>query len=520
MASDLARSRVFTTVLIETGRLSSFLREALVVLAQAAADISGRVSVKAGVGGGGGEGSSPWPSGGRDDRGLGTGGVSSGGGTCRDRLGVAQSSERMMRPEPLLRALCSFCLEHSPARSAFLQALLESSGRGGGASAEPPAAATARTVRGESTGGRCTAAQEGPCCSSSCSYSSSFVSSSSSSCGTDPFAALFVLCLHPHLPSATAASMLLQCLLVGGGALGAVSGPSQGAVAGVGVIPSAYHPVGAGVASAWAAGGIGREDPLQAALLERIGSVALRGEVTGKGGKSGGNGNSDCVREKQRSTSTSDGRAVGVERAGGKGGVLFSGAGGSGGGGGDGPAGSGDEYSGESDSDSEGEGGAWSAEFSNVNPVSGGASTTTAPFAGALRHFVRRLQEIGADLAAAQAKQQLRLGSVGDRGGVGLGADVESRKRSMSKEGAGATAGVTLCARGGRDGGGLKARSVEMEQELTSLLCLMSSLVSTRVLASFRWPSVEYFSSRGRCGSLAIDYYRKPCILCVRVFLW
>ncbi|CAN0460165.1 unnamed protein product, partial [Ectocarpus fasciculatus] len=50
-----------------------------------------------------------------------------------------------------------------------------------------------------------------------------------------------------------------------------------GAAAGVGVIPAGFllGPTGGGVSWAAAAAGIGREDPLQAALLERIGAVAL-----------------------------------------------------------------------------------------------------------------------------------------------------------------------------------------------------------------------------------------------------
>ena len=486
VASDMARSRVFTTVLIDTGRLSSFLKEAVVVLTGAAADVSGSVSAPAGAGWGGEGGSSAWPRGGRDDGGRDAGGGCDGGGGDSNhygRLRVPPSSERIMRPEPLLRALCSFCLEHSPARSAFIQALLD--GSGGSSSMKPSTRAG-----GGGTGGKRTTTEGSSSVSPSSSCSASAASSSSSPSSSsvrDPLAALFVLCLHPHLPSAAAASMLLQCLLVGGGALGAVSGPSPSAVAGVGVIPSAYHPAGA-----WAAGGIGREDPLQAALLERIGGVALSEGVTGRGVKSGG-GDSRCAREKYRPMSASDGKAVRVEgiggvsfsRAGGDGGSDVSGGDGVGGGaGGDGVTGSAGECSGGSDSDSEGEGAAWPtcgnfgapAGFSSTNSLSRGSSTTGAFVGGALIHFVWRLQEIGADLAAAQAKQQLRLGAAG--GGVGGGGDVESRKQSVSKEGA--TAGSSSFA---RIGGGLKARSVEMEQELTSLLCLLSSLVSLRVLS-------------------------------------
>ncbi|CAN0198632.1 unnamed protein product, partial [Hapterophycus canaliculatus] len=185
VASDLARSRVFTSVLLDTGRLASFLREAVAVLEAAAADVSGRLSIDA-VGGPVGRGAD------------GEGGEAhlsplfAGRGKSQQQQ---QRARRATRPEPLLRSLCSFCLEHSPARSTFIRALLDGGNggrsKGGDDKGTLPARAAARHGGGNGAG------------------------------AADPCAALFALCLHPHPPSAAAASTLLQCLLVGGGALGA-----------------------------------------------------------------------------------------------------------------------------------------------------------------------------------------------------------------------------------------------------------------------------------------------------------
>ncbi|CAM9723958.1 unnamed protein product [Ectocarpus sp. 12 AP-2014] len=252
VASDLARSQVFTSVLVDTGRLASFLGEAVAVLARAAADVFGRLSTD-----------------------IAAAGTTAAAAVATERR-ASRRQEETSRPEPLLRALCSFCLEHSPARSTFIQALLDSSSS---SSSKQATAATART---------------------------------SSTLAADPCAALFVLCLHPHPPSAAAASTLLQCLLVGGGALGAVSGPSTGAAAGVGVIPAGFllGPTGGGVSwTAAAAAGIGREDPLQAALLERIGAVALGGGRHSKRTPAAGRGGGGGVRraDGSRSSDESDG---------------------------------------------------------------------------------------------------------------------------------------------------------------------------------------------------------------------
>lgn len=176
VASDLARSRVFTAVLLDTGRLASFLREAVTVLIVAAEDVSGRLSTETtaaaaaaatGGGGAGGDGSSLL--------------------FVERRTSQQRRNGRVTRPEPLLRALCSFCLDHSPARSTFIQALLDGgSGSGGDAKGTLPgraaAVGTAANHDGDSEGAG----------------------------SDDPCAALFALCLHPHPPSAAAASTLLQ----------------------------------------------------------------------------------------------------------------------------------------------------------------------------------------------------------------------------------------------------------------------------------------------------------------------
>ncbi|CAN0575816.1 unnamed protein product, partial [Ectocarpus sp. 12 AP-2014] len=103
VASDLARSQVFTSVLVDTGRLASFLGEAVAVLPRAAADVFGRLSTDIAAAG------------------------STAATTVATERRASRRQEETTRPEPLLRALCSFCLEHSPARSTFIQALLDSS---------------------------------------------------------------------------------------------------------------------------------------------------------------------------------------------------------------------------------------------------------------------------------------------------------------------------------------------------------------------------------------------------------
>ncbi|CAN0265295.1 unnamed protein product, partial [Ectocarpus fasciculatus] len=231
----------------------------------------------------------------------------------------------------------------------------------------------------------------------------------------DPCAALFALCLHPHPPSAAAASTLLQCLLVGGGALGAVSGPSTGAAAGVGVIPAGFllGPTGGGVSwAAAAAAGIGREDPLQAALLERMGAVAL-----GVG------------RHSKRTHAVARGR-----------------------GGGSGDESDGSEGAGIDDGDGAERSFGSGSGLEHPAGLTDAASLVEEPGRG-LSLLVLRLRQIGGDLASAQAKQQLGLSS-------------PSPVAARSAWAVSAVTGV----------GTLKARAVEMELELTSVLCLLSSL--------------------------------------------
>eukprot|EP00903_Cladosiphon_okamuranus_P014395 g13363.t1 len=374
VASDLARSHVFMSVLLDTGRLEAFLREAVGVLCRAAADVLGRLSAD---------------------------------GSTTERS-PQQQGQRVARPEPLLRALCSFCLEHSPARSTFIKALL------GKTAAEPTTAAAVRLNKENSE-------------------NCSFGSSSPPMTTTEPCMALFLLCLHPHPPSAAAASTLLQCLLVGGGALGAVSGPSPGAAGGVGVIPAGFMLTQLAGGGAWGRGeGIGREDPLQAALLERIGALAFD---SGRGGGSAATEGSGTLlprleQQPRASAVNTDGKMAsftGEEPRG----IRDSGA-----------------PSSCSESDDNNDGEMW-LEGGLSDGGSGAAyrgSASQSMWPGALKLLVLRLGQIGGDLASASAKQQLGLAEPGGAGAIG-----------------------------GK--GRLKARAVELEQELTSVLCLLSSLV-------------------------------------------
>ena len=428
VASDIARSRVFTSVLVETGRLAYFLRDAVAVFTRAAAEISANVD---------NGGSSPL--------------------TGRE-FSDASARWRLKRLEPLLRALCSFCLEHSPARSTFMQALLGP----GRESATPRTTAKAgHSDRG--THGEACAAAAGVIPPA-----------------TDPCKALFVLCLHPHPPTASAASALVQCLLVGGGALGAVSGPSPGAAAGVGVIPAAFHRFGCG--GAWAGGGIGREDPIQAALLKKISDVALGGrkrqsrEKTGLSGDLGGR-----KVEEQGEDLATDATSV---------------------------ADSSDCSGSEREVDD-----GWCGNRGLDEPIGLGdaclpseESSSPAPPPGALFPVLRRLGRIGAGLASAQAKHML---------GSARGETSVDRKRSAIVIGYGGWASTPSCDTGfGAAGGGLKARAVEAEQELTSILCLLSSLVSFRsrmyryhrtsnmdwAECGVAWSGGEAFVCLQRCG--------------------
>lgn len=423
VAADLARSRVFLSVLLDTGRLASFLRQAVAVLKHAAADVSGHLSTDGAAAAAEGEAGSPSCSTGR-------------------RAAVRQyDRKRQTRPEPLLRALCSFCLEHSPARSTFIEALLESgcsSSGGNDSGGGAKTAADAADANGRSKAAPAPAA------------TSAEGKTSPSAGAADPCAALFVLCLHPHPPSAAAASTLLQCLLVGGGALGAVSGPSPGAAAGVGVIPAGFvvSPIGGGGGVLSGAAGIGREDPLQAALLERIGAVAV-GVVDGGSGDGG-------------PTADFTGKNSSFSRE--YGGDL-----------GDGGE-SGTESGGSDGEDSGDDGDAWLGGDGlgghRKNPTEAAAaggpfadgSSSAETWPGGLRYLVLRLWQIGGDLAAARAKQQLGLAEPGAWAARAKAGTAPPRSPCAAREGGGE--------------GGLKARAVEMEQELTSILCLLSSLVS------------------------------------------
>lgn len=461
VASDLARSRVFTPVLIESGGLSSFLREAVTVLCKAAADVPGHLPANAGgsLESVESSGASPWRSGGKSSDVL----NGPGGGSGEKRRGFMANppSQELTRPEPLLRALCSFCLEHSPARSIFVQALL------GGTDT--------RVSTKNPTGIAAIAAYP--------------------TAATDPCAALFVLCLHPHQATAAAASTLLQCLLVGGGALGAVSGPSLGAAAGVGVIPAGYYyPAGGSVGAA----GSGHEEPLQAALLEKIGVVVI-GDRRSTRQKRGG-GKTGVGKHRNRSSGSTGGKE---RKRGGRNGKtgrsnatvsaavvdMFGETGGGGdngsllregnnvieGGGQEGSSVEAESSSGLSNSeesdDEDGSGPPWFVYAGPKSPTTTGRPTATNGLsssgpqslpatAPALSLLIGRLQHIGADLASAQEKDRL-----------GISTAVSSAMPSCARGGS----------RSGGEGGGggiLTARSVETEQEATSLLCLLSALAS------------------------------------------
>lgn len=445
---------MFTSVLLDTGRLADFLQEAVAVISQAAADeivaareatygvFAGEAGIRPSWRGGGGVDAANWEGFGESD---------------------SSTSRPLSRPEPLLSALCSLCLEHSPARSIFVQALLTGPGSWPDSRSTRPGGATVRTP-----GSGSSSANEG-----GRHRNGAGLAASSASSAIDPCVALFILCLHPHPPTAAAASTLLQCLLVGGGALGAVSGPSPGTAAGVGVIPAGYycHPA-VGVGSG--GGGIGREDPLQAALLERIGVVVLS-RARRDGGVSGGGGGAE-----RRSTvpgdAEADTRSVGAGREGGEGDSSAASSGSDL-----------DDVFSDGDPD-------W---FHNVRPdASGGfatasssaacgaaaypavptASASPTTFHGSLGLLLRRVEQIGTELASAHAKEQLGVAG----GEVVVAGAARGKKRVMfARAEVSLSSSPSSCPRAlGESESFVKARSVEVEQELTSLLCLLSSLVS------------------------------------------
>lgn len=403
------------SALVDTDRLTVFLREAVAVLSRAAACISAHVHSTRMSGG--------------DACEIDDGKSGHGGGKVRwQDFGIdisTSNSQEAPRSEPLLRALCSFCLEHSPARSSFVQALV--------GSPRPPED-NANTRGAESTSNTDAAPAK-----------------------IDSCFALFVLCRHPHLPTAAAASTLLQCLLVGGGALGAVSGPSPGAAAGVGIIPAGFQ-LGGG--SACFGGGIGREDPLQAALLERIDVAVL-----------------DYPKEiSRRRRRDRVGTAIGGENVPHEmvmmGNVNDNSSA-------DHDSSSAGDHSDDLDSDGDDRDAdrAWTVGVDGSRSSLAGDNSASS---GALHLLIDRVRQIGAGLASAQAKEQMAGGTKS-----------RSRKRSMAFVGAGGgnsrdgnkedTAWPYGCGGARFQGGAFIARAVEMEEELTSLLCLLSSLVGANL---------------------------------------
>lgn len=376
VASDIARSRVFTSVLLETGQLTSFLRDAVAAIVRIAAETSengnGRRCIT-GLGSPrfvGGASSLDWNSGSAD----------------------ASRPRRGLRPEPLLRALCSFCLEHSPARSTFIQTLLSLEQES--ATRLQSSGAHLGTLRNEV---------------------STYPAATTPTTVMNPCTALFVLCRHPHQPTASAASALVQCLLVGGGALGAVSGPSPGAVSGVGVIPAGYHRVGWGRTES--AGGIGRQDPMQAALLKKMSAVALGRKIRRE---TDGNNNAEGIGRSGKDLATDSASAA--------------------------------DFSDSSDSEQEVDG-EWHADLGLDGPISLAkvdcfskeSSAADRPPA-ALFSILQRLGRIAAALASAREKKDLASCDV-SRGSTGRT---------------------------------LRPQAIEAEEELTSILCLLSSSVSCR----------------------------------------
>lgn len=475
VASDLARSPAFMAVLLESGRLGTFLRKAVGVLTRAAIKRIFRnpnVVLPQNYMGGGA----------RRTR--------AGGDREGTRNAAARSVCDPSPPEPLLRALSSFCLEHSPARSTFIEALLAKA-----LTERQPQAFRSKNERkmADDVDGALNK-------------------------DVDPLTALFALCLDPHPPTAVASSALLQCLLVGGGALGAVSGPSPGAAAGVGIIPAAYPMASARGAGVAVGGGVGREDPLQAKLLERIAKISLYGAQPAN--EKDGRGSSSRHGSRRR-------RAAGVERE----------SDSTDGGGGYAPTaspyrdnrkereGENDDYpgGGSSGSGSEDEAGAnrrygetedsicgdLTAEFAGLDLDSGRRSSSSSkgsitgtlqsPFlpGAALALVVCRLQHLGVDLASALANERGESGPVSLRGAMGPAVDDVQRRVKFAGEGGGE----------GRRGGGansgkslLRSSVVEAEQEATSLLCLLSSLVRM-FLVCFVSFSMHFCNGLGICSN-------------------
>ncbi|CAM9199330.1 unnamed protein product, partial [Scytosiphon promiscuus] len=201
--------------------------------------------------------------------------------------------------------------------------------------------------------------------------------------------------------------------------------------------------------------GIGREDPPQAALLERIGAAALGGTVAGG-------------HRRQRRQPRSPGRSGDDLH---RGGLRWESR----------AAGGGGHARGDADSSSSDDGNdddayddsAADDDWVGLEAPGGVAGAAAPPGAssalaspatppGALTHLILRLRQVGADLASAHAKQQL-----GSAGGAGSG------RGSLGAAGSPLRA---PCAARGEGGGGLKALAVERELELTSILCLLSSL--------------------------------------------
>lgn len=484
VASDLARSPAFTSVLLQTGRLESFLHAAVIAITRAAEEID---ILEAGM--------------------LERNGAM---GAAQRRLGGSDGV--MTPPEALLRALTSFCLEHSPARSAFVGAFFSSN------SVERRNANTQASAPGHPEGAADFIRRRG-------SNPDSGGDGDHSEIGFEPLTAIFVLCLHPHLPTATAASALLQCLLVGGGALGAVSGPSPGAVAGVGVIPAAYFTVGAIVGGVGTGRDIGREDPLQGKLLERLNVVAIGGRRAGAcvnrglrygnrkprsfsgqesfpttGSISEHQGSSDrnannvsphgrkAEREQSRCASSGSESDFGEDESSAGDELVCSGL----------AAGVACLTLNNNPHSSSGVSGLSAATVTTGGGGDPRMSPSLSSPGAAVELILRRLAKIGSELAAAWAKEQLASGAVGD---AGIGAAEGQKRVTFAGRGGGERLGD-----GGREPALFRGCSVEVEQNVTSLLCLLSSLVSEYVSRcsligiAMKWT--------GRDGTMRVEFSR------------
>ncbi|CAM9581169.1 unnamed protein product [Choristocarpus tenellus] len=424
VASDFSRSAIFMPILCETGQVHQFLKGAVTTLIAVAGNLLPPSPVLAEVG-------SMAP---RVD----------------PRTNKASYCSLVTAPpEPLLISLGSLCIHHSPARSDFIQEVL---GRHEGSYTSSERGKVGSGVLGEDTGR-----------------------------DTHCLDAIFLLSLvHPHRPTVAAASALLQCLLVGGGALGAMSGPSPSmtAASGVGVIPTTYlvsahfcrraggrrdengECVGE-VGQSDGGGsvffeGLGRENPIQEELLD-----TLEVMVAGRGGEWGlegwGDDDGSGVEEDERDVEEGEYSSSGYEE---DGGYIKS-----------------CNSSARSNSQNRDKGRNDFGDSKSVGRGGNGKETLYGrlPEGGVMGILVRQLCEVGERIA------------IGPRGLEGGGGDdrMDTLHLGRGQQRRSKTAAVpTVLEPGGdqfppcfRTPLHVECLSVESETELMSLLCLMSCMV-------------------------------------------